>query len=246
MKDYRGLAETIYTRKSVRKYSKSVVELLEKDIDLMDAFNIQPLVDSIKVKVKILRKVEVKNRRSNYCIAFYSEEKPYYLENVGFIGQQIELELQAKGIGTCWWGMKKPEKGFKSIDGLECFITMTAGFPLNPETRTYPNGFKRKAAKEIIIGDTVSDQLIETIRIAPSAVNLQPWLVEKTGNKYSFYLRPPKTLIEKMIPAMRLIDMGIAIAHLFVQAKANGSKVSFNFEGNDLKQCKFIAGVDVG
>ena len=246
MKDFKRLSDTIYTRKSVRAYSKSPAEILENGADLMEVFGIQPLADSIKVKVKILRKAEVRNNRSNYCIAFYSEEKPLHLENIGFIGQQIELELQSMGLGTCWWGMKQPRKKYKNRDGLYCVITMTAGHPKNAETRVYPDGFDRKAAGDIIVGDTVPDRLIEAVRIAPSAVNLQPWLIEKIDNKYNFYIRPSKNIMEKMLGKMRNIDIGIAMAHLFIQAKADGLDVSFGFEGKNTEQYKYIAGIVAG
>ena len=245
MKDYKTLAETIYKRKAVREFSKNPVEILENGVDLMETFDIQSLVNTIKVKIKVLKKGEVKNNRSDYCIAFYSEEKPLSLENVGFIGQQLELELQSKGIGTCWWGMKKPSKDYKIMDGLDCVITMTAGYPLKKEIRNYPNGFKRKQANEIVIGNTTPDRFIEAARIAPSAVNLQPWLIEKTGTKYNFYLRPVKSIMEKMVAYMRHIDMGIAMAHVFIQAKTDGLGVSFGFEGTDIAQGKFVASIAV-
>jgi nitroreductase len=241
--DYKRLAETIYTRKAVRVYSEAATDILENDIDLVEAFGVRPLREDIKVKVKILRKNEVKNDRSPYCIAFYSEEKPFHLENIGFIGQQIELELQSKGLGTCWWGMKKPKKEYRKIDGLACIITMTAGHQQKAETRTYPGGFIRKAASEIIVGNTDADSLMEVVRIAPSAVNLQPWLVEKAENKYNFYIRPPKSIIERLIKNMRHIDMGIAMAHLYIKAKADGLNVSFSFEGESSKQGGYIASV---
>jgi nitroreductase len=142
--------------------------------------------------------------------------------------------------------MKLPKKEYKKIDGLSCIITMTAGYPQNNEIRTYPDGFKRNPAKDIIIGDAASDNLIEAVRIAPSAVNLQPWLIEKTGNRYNFYLRPPKSIMDKMIGKMRYIDIGIAMAHLFIQAKADGLNVSFDFNGKDINQGKFIAGILTG
>jgi len=240
MEDYKCLAETIYKRKSTRVFSKKTVEILENDINLMEAFGIRALIDDIKVKVKVLGKNEVRNNRSDYCIAFYSEEKPLYLENIGFIGQQIDLILQSKGLGTCWWGMKKPKKDYKNIDNLGCIITMTAGYSKHDEIRTYPDGFDRKTAGEILIGDTETDSLIETVRIAPSAVNLQPWLIEKTDKKYNFYIKPPKKIMEKIISDMRFIDLGIAMAHLFVQAKADGYNVSFIFDGKNTKQGKYI------
>jgi nitroreductase len=243
--DYRPLSETIRKRKSTRAYSKALIDILENDVDLVEMFGVRPLREEIKVKVKILRKNEVKNDRSPYCVAFYSEEKPFHLENIGFIGQQIDLELQSKGFGTCWWGMKKPKKEYKKTDGLSCVITMSTGQPQKDDPRVYPGGFTRKEADEIVIGSTTADSLIEAVRIAPSAVNLQPWLVEKTGNKYNFFIRPAKSMMERMIKDMRRIDMGIAMAHLYVQAKAGGLSVSFSFAGKSIKEGKFLASVTV-
>jgi len=248
MKDYKNLSQMIYKRKSVRSYSKKPVEIFDNNTDLMKYFNIHPLDENIRVNIKILRNNEVKNKRSDYCIAFYSEEKPHYLENIGFIGQQLELELQSIGLGTCWWGMKKPNKNFKNLDGLNCIITMTVGYPLKNEERKYPDGFLRKTVKDILINCEVPqplDNLIEAARIAPSAVNLQPWLIEKTGSKYNFYIRAPKNLIERMISSMRVMDIGIAMAHMYVQAKADNLNVSFSFEDTTGKQSKFIGSVIV-
>ena len=242
MKDYKTLAETIYQRKSVRAFSEKRAEILENDQDLLEKFETIPLIVDIKVKVKILKKEEINNKRSTYCIAFYSEEKPLYLENIGFIGQQIDLELQSKGIGTCWWGMKKPKKEFKRVDGLNCIITMAAGYPKNAEIRKYPDGFQRKVIGDIIV-DTEPNPLIEAARIAPSAVNLQPWLIRKLEDKYEFYLRPPGSIMERMIKNMRHIDIGIAMSHLAIQAKARGLEFSFGFDGRDIKQGKFIASI---
>ncbi|MCL2441112.1 MAG: hypothetical protein FWD14_05185 [Treponema sp.] len=240
------LAQMIFKRQSVRAYSRTSVDFLDNDIDLAVSLGIQPLIKDIRVKVKVLRKAEVSNNRSDYCIAFYSEEKPYHLENIGFIGQQIELTLQSKGLGTCWWGMKKPKKNFKSADGLNSIITMTVGYPKTPETRKYPDGFKRKNSADILIKDSKPDNLIEAVRIAPSAINLQPWLIEKNDNSYNFYLKTPGNLLEKMINDMRHIDIGIAMAHLFVQAKADGINISFNFEGADITNGKFICSAVLG
>ena len=243
MKDYKALAEMIFKRKSVRTYSKKHVKLLDEDIDFIEYFNLLPLVKDIRVNVKLLRKSDVRNAWSEYCIGFYSEEKPFYLENIGFIGQQIDLELQSKGIGTCWLGLKKPKKFYKYIDGLDCIITMAAGTPQNQEIRTYPESFNRKSPQDIIIGDTETNRLIQAVSIAPSAVNMQPWLIEKKDNKYNFYMRNPVSFIEKIITSMRHIDIGIAMAHFFIQAKADGAEPVFGFEGNDIEQGKFIASI---
>jgi len=253
--DYKQMADAIYTRKSTRSYNDEVVSQLENNGDLVEAFGLVPLLPDIKVVVRVLESHEVKNKKAKYCIGFYSatskgdspydEDKPLALENVGFIGQQLDLILQSQGIATCWWGMKKPKKEFRKVDGLDCFITMMAGMPKSDEKRSYPDGFKRKAAEDIIIGEAESDKFIEAVRVAPSAVNRQPWLVEKAGDKYDFYLRSSKNPLDLIIGDMRNIDLGIAIAHLFVVAKADNHEVEFSFDGADSGKHKFIAEVRV-
>ena len=270
--DYRQLADAIYYRKSTRDYSDSAVDMLQSSGDLVEAFGLEALLPDIKVAVRILKSHEVKNKKAKYCIGFYSstsegrgqaelahdrarktsrgdslysEDKPLALENVGFVGQQLDLLLQSLGIGTCWWGMKKPKKEFRSVDGLECFITMMAGMPNMDEKREYPNGFRRKAVEDIIIGGAKPDKLIEAVRVAPSAVNRQPWLAKKVDDKYNLYLKSSKNPLDMIIGDMRRIDMGIAIAHLFVQARAEGYNTEFVFEGEDNGKHKFVTGVRV-
>ncbi|MCL2861147.1 MAG: hypothetical protein FWE22_01910 [Firmicutes bacterium] len=243
--DYKQLAETIYTRKSTRSYSDAVVDILENGGDLVEAFGLQALLSDIKVSVRVLENHEVKNKKAKYCIGFYSEDKLLALENVGFIGQLLDLHLQAQGIATCWWGMKKPKKEFKSVDGLDCFITMMAGMPKVDEKREYPADFKRKAVEDIIEGGAEADNLIEAVRVAPSAVNRQPWLIEKVEDKYNFYLKNSKNPLDMIIGDMRNIDLGIAIAHLFVAATSEGMNVEFDFVGEDNGKHKFVAGVRV-
>jgi len=270
--DYKQMADAIYSRKSTRDYNDMTVDALENSGDLVQAFGLIPLVADIKVSVRVLASHEVKNKKAKYCIGFYSstsegcgqtefvhdrarktskgdslysEDKPLALENVGFIGQQLDLILQSQGIATCWWGMKKPKKEFKQVDGLNCFITMMAGMPTKDEVRKYPDGFKRKAAVDIIIGGAESDKYIEAVRVAPSAVNRQPWLIEKVGDKYNLFLKKSSNPLDLIIGDMRNIDLGIAAAHLFVQAKADGKEVEFDFVGSDSGKHKFIVGARV-
>ncbi|MCL2006946.1 MAG: hypothetical protein FWG77_02565 [Treponema sp.] len=262
MTDYHTLAEAIYKRKSVRQYSDVSVEILESDDDLIETFEVRPLIPEIRVKVKIFRRSEIKNKRSPYLIAFYSEEKPMHLENIGFIGQQVVLELFSRGIGTCWWGLKKLKGEFKKHAGLHCIIAMSAGIPQDTTERVHPGDFPRKALKEIFydsspppdtdgkkkefenaVSPAVNDVIMEAVRVAPSAINYQPWFVLKIDDRYDFYLRPPKGLVERIMPDMRHIDIGIAMAHFMVQAQAEGLEVSFDFMGRDIRQGRHIAGI---
>ena len=64
---------------------------------------LKPLVDDIKVKIKIVKDGVSCKRGQEYCILFYSEKKGNYLQNVGYMGEQLDLYLVSKNIGTLWF-----------------------------------------------------------------------------------------------------------------------------------------------
>jgi len=244
--DYKQLADAVYYRKSTRNYADTAVDILQADGDLVKAFGLISLCPNLKTAVRVLQSHEVNNKKAKYCIGFFSEDKPFAPENIGFVGQLLDLHLQSKGVATCWWGMKKPKKEFKRDGELNCLITMMAGRGKEEQSRQYPNDFRRKKAADIVVyGDFLDDKLVEAVRLAPSAVNRQPWLIGKDGNRYNFYLKNSLSPLDLIIGDMRRIDLGIALAHLFVAAKADGYGVEFDFKGNDSGGNKFIAGVKV-
>jgi hypothetical protein len=132
-------------------------------------------------------------------------------------------------------------------DGHAFVISMSAGYPKGALSRKYPGGFKRLSASEIVAkGTDAADELIEAVRVAPSAVNGQPWLVEKKGNSYNFYMKRPKNLLERFtLTDMRKVDMGIGMAHLYTAALAAGHKVTITVEGKDLETAAYVASLAV-
>ena len=102
------LGEQIYLRKSCRKYSDD-----EIDMDLIHEFSAaKQLNDEIEYSYEILTRDMVNVRThwsAPYYLAIYSEKRDNYLENVGFVFQQLSLYLQSLGIGSCWVGMASPK-----------------------------------------------------------------------------------------------------------------------------------------
>jgi hypothetical protein len=238
MKDYKLLSEKIYERRSVRTYSDKSVGVLDDGGDIVEKFEILPLFKDIRCKILLLKDGEVKNKRSKYCFGFYSDEVGGYLENVGFMGQQLSLSLQAQGVGTCFWGMKKPENDAREVDGMHSVITMSAGIPEGALKRTLAE-FDRKPVTAVSLKE--SDEYIEAVRLAPSAVNNQPWLVEKNGNSYNFYMSKPGLFGKLFYGNLRKIDMGIGISHLFIKAKADGFDVEIKADGQNLPDAAYVA-----
>lgn len=168
--------------------------------------------------------------RAPYYLCLYSEIKEGYLENAGFILQQMTLYLSSKGIGSCWMGIAKPPKEFMQLKDDKQFVIMLAfGLPAEPIHRDNVAQFKRKPLDKITdISDAVA--LLEPVRLAPSGINKQPWFF--TGDKKEIIVtRVNNRLLNATIyNKTNLVDMGIALYHLFLSANHLGMSVSFNFE----------------
>lgn len=68
-----------------------------------------PLVSEIKTAIKIVPAEETTCKRGQeYCILLYSEKKENYLQNIGYIGEQLDLYLASLGIGALWFGIGIP------------------------------------------------------------------------------------------------------------------------------------------
>ena len=102
----------IFKRKSFHLFrnigNKHITEEELKDIE-KEFSKLKPLVDDIKIKIKIEKKKSIL-RGQEYCILFYSEKKDNYLQNIGYIGEQLDLYLVSKNIGTLWFGIGKPDE----------------------------------------------------------------------------------------------------------------------------------------
>ena len=73
-------------------------------------YNLKPLVNNIKTKIKITKDFEKCKRGQEHVILFYSENKENYLENIGYLGEQLDLYLVSQNIGALWYGMEQAEE----------------------------------------------------------------------------------------------------------------------------------------
>ena len=120
------LYEMIFKRKSFHLFrnigNEHITDNELKDIE--EQFTkFKPLIDDINVKIKIVKDSTTCKRGQEYCILFYSEKKDNYLQNIGYLGEQLDLYLVSKNIGTLWFGIGKVEE--KQLDGLD-FVIMIA------------------------------------------------------------------------------------------------------------------------
>ena len=216
------LYESIFKRKSNRKYQMTPLET-EQLLEIKAfADNLKPLYENIKVEYELTS--NVKNLlpiKAPHYIIISSENKEGYLANVGFLFQQMDLFLSSKGLGSCWLGMAKPTE--KMETKLEFVIVMAFGKAVDSPYRARSE-FKRKPLSEISSG---SDDRLECARLAPSASNSQNWFFDCNNGNIHIYKKNLNPIKMLMYERMNKVDIGIVISHLYVATQHQGKEFSF-------------------
>lgn len=162
---------------------------------------------------------------------------PRAMEDFGYCMESAILKATELGLGTCWLG------GFlnRSTFGVKMKVTdeyvIPAVTPLgyaaekpwigDRALRTLSGGNKRKPFGELFFEGSLETplqpeaagaymQVLEAVRLAPSASNKQPWRIvrERGSNTFHLYLREDK-VYNRAIKGIEIqrVDMGIALCH---------------------------------
>ncbi len=221
-----NLYDAIACRHSVRKYEMREVPgaLLDKILSYFERTS--RLSDSIAIEAEIL--CNTKNEAGVRGI--FKVEAPYYLvcyseaaegsdRKAGYVMEQMVLYMTEKGLGTCFLGGAKPPVMTKN--GKRAVILVAFGYT---EERLHRDSLLAKRLplrKLCIFREDISDQMrtiLLAARLAPSALNLQPWRFMVMKDRiYVFAQKRPI-----MIPGetrMRDISMGVMLSHIMLAAE---------------------------
>ena len=211
--------QTIFKRKSFHVFRSAGSEKISQaELEgIKEAFgSFESLYPDIRTAIRILPTAELNAKRDGeYCVLIYSEKKPNYLLNAGYIGEQLDLYLVRNNIGSLWYGIGKPDEPV--YDGLD-YVIMFVIRKVSDSSRYRKDMFKakRKPLDEIWQGDTLG--VGEIARFAPSACNSQPWRVRNENGALvvSRYKKPNKIGImpPKFAFYFNRIDMGIFLCIL--------------------------------
>lgn len=211
--------ETIRKRKSIRKYDMTALDAATLEKVHEKIAGVTPLYHEIQYSIEIVSKTKgIFGIKSPHYLIFCSEEKDGAYENIGFIGQQMDLFFAESGLGSCWLGMAKPDE--KETGALPFIISMAFGKPAEPLHRD-PADFKRKPLSEISEGNDVR---LEAARFAPSGMNAQGWYFIADNGFIHCYRKKPRALLGFMTDKLSCIDIGIALCHIAEESE------TFNFE----------------
>ena len=244
------LFQTIFKRKSIRKYdmtplSADILENIQKFAE-----QVRKIDETIKCECLYLGLKEINSMlaiKAPHYICLYSEKKPGYLMNAGFFLQQIDLYLSANEIGSCWLGLAKPSRQVMEPKGdLEFVIMIAFGNTDELIHRSDTSVFSRRSISDIS-QITGAEELLEPVRLAPSASNSQPWFF--TGNMEEIHIsrEKPSFLKAPLYERMNQIDIGIALCHLWLSLEHQGKTASISFpQGTPPSGHEYMAKVTVG
>ena len=227
------LYDMIFKRKSFHLFrnigNEKITETELKDVET--EFNkFTPLAENIKVKMKIVKDSTNCKRGQEYSILLYSEKRDNYLQNIGYIGEQLDLYLVSKNIGTLWFGIGRVEE--KKLDDLD-FVIMIAIAKVDSKDKFRKDMYKRKRKElsEIWNGNNYLD-IANIVRFAPSACNTQPWIVYSSKNELKVYryVKDGKRGImpRNMVDYYSQIDIGIFLCFLDLCLIKNNLKYKRN------------------
>lgn len=235
------LYKQIFRRKSFHTFRERNNELISQEEidDIYTAYKGFDSLNGIKTDIKIVKTEETTcHRNAEYCIMMFSEVKDGYLQNIGYLGEQLDLYLVSKNIGSLWFGIAKSNEVYNGLN----YVIMIAIAKVD----SFRNDMFKSKRKDLDIiwkGDDLG--VGNTVRFSPSACNSQPWYVENIDNKLHIYRKSKSGKVGIMPKNASVyynqIDIGIFMCILEICLLNEGYKYtrtiykdSGSFDNNEL------------
>lgn len=195
MTDY----EMMFRRRSVRSYDESP---LDEDTlrEILAMVNAIPQIPGEKADFRIITQKEMAAGPAPYYIAASCKDTNEAYANVGYVLEKADLRLQGQGYGTLWYGMKLPAAAQEG-DAIVLGFGRTS-VPLRGE-----DGFHRLPLQKISESD---NPITQAVRLAPSAVNSQPWTVVCGDGSVTVKYTGRGLMKRALEKKLNKIDVGIA------------------------------------
>ncbi len=266
--------EAILTRRSVRNYSEKALseEHKTKLMQYIQDENklTGPFGNTIRIVYKEVLDTNKKEKLGTYG---FIKNAPAYLINIcqnnkenmldlGFVFENLVLFLQSNGVNTCWLGgtfHRKKLQLEQNFSGDE-FIPVISPVGYSADCQHLVEKIVRKGARSDTrknfddlffhndfkhrIVDSESRDLLEYLRLAPSASNKQPWRVVLSEHKIAhFFIERTPKYGNSLGYDIQMVDMGIALSHYLM---LNSNKI-VSIENPDLaplnENCEYVFSV---
>jgi len=217
----------ICQRKSIRNYKSEELsddilnELMEFWDSTLDIFPEEPVSIELLTEDQVVSSFPI-SFNAKYYLSVCANNNRKARVNVGFKAQQLDLWFSSKGLGSCWLYMVHPVKEHQVFNGLPHSISISFGIPDEKLHREDISEFNRKTLSEITNGGKYDD-ILESVRIAPSSTNIQAWYFKQNDNSIEVYIKKPLRAI-LLRPMVKLydFDIGIALCHLYLAREESG------------------------
>ncbi len=167
----------------------------------------------------------------------------------GYSFEKFILFAQSLGVGTVWLGGTMNRPAFETAMDMAEDEIMPCASPIGYAAKkmSIKETMMRKAIKaderrdfEELFFEGGFDKplsrerageyadVLEMVRLAPSAVNKQPWRIILTNDAAHFYLKRSKGFSHDGKLDMQQIDIGIALCHFALVSKEKGICLSFS------------------
>lgn len=252
--------ETVQKRYSVRTYAPHPVSKEAKEKIMAYAAKLQnPFGPKVKFKFIEKETAENGEKLGTYgmikganlYIGSAIPDDPCAAEALGYEFEQLILYITSLGLGTCWLGGTFNRGAFAKAMDIQEGELFPAISPVGyaAEKKRMPEKLFRQTLKanERMPGTKLFFQKdfktplskteagayrfpLQMLRLAPSAVNKQPWRVVYDGNAFHFF---EKHTVKEAGPLdMQRIDLGIALCHFHLAVQE--WKLSGRFEKQEL------------
>jgi len=174
------------------------------------------------------------------------------LIDIGHNLEDIVLRLTAAGLGTCWLsGTFKRADVLERVDLAEGELfaaVIPYGYPSEKKrfmeslVKSSARSHKRKPVDKLFFRGDFSTpveeaegrglkDLIESVRLAPSSMNKQPWRVVLDQGMVHLYLqRSANYISDRFGFDLHMLDMGIAMRHMEAVCDIHGHDVEWLFD----------------
>jgi hypothetical protein len=209
------LYQTIFHRRSVRKFKANSIEQGLMYLIVAKLNSVAQIGDGGAVFEIVTKEFVSCKKAPHYIIGYCASTTKQYI-NMGYCLQEMDLYIQSLGLGTLWLGAP----GYKPNNGAEDYCIMLAFGEADgvPERGAYEDFSRIKIAK---IGE--DNVVSRAMRLAPSAMNSQPWKIDFTSNDSVKISYKARGFFWRMLyKKLSKIDIGIATKHATLGLIASG------------------------
>ena len=247
-----NILESIRHRRSVRTFeAKALTQEDQENIltyanEVTNPYGIPIIWRLLSVKEdKVSSQVIV---GADTFIAGKMQRVPHAEEAFGYAFEKIVLFAESLGIGTTWIAGTMSRAAFERVmevgqdEIMPCVSPL--GYPADKMSlrekamRKSIKADSRIAFEELFFSNSFSSPLqsssdealsdaLEMVRLAPSAVNKQPWRIVLTDDAAHFYEKQSAGLRDGSGWDLQKIDIGIAMYHFEAAMAEHGKTVSF-------------------